>query len=1816
MDPKQKARVQTRESLEQEAQSCRLCDELDNMEMVQCDACDVWFHFACVNVDETIADRPWSCQTCTAPDQRGTNQENNATAAVPTNDVEEQGELDRSNSASMNDSTLSQNHRKLAIIRQLQELMLQETRLMDALGNVEPATNSHETPRRPVPPMISRIEDRSSLQTPNPPPAQPDNNNNLGNREQPGARQIQHFLARQTMKLELPKFSGRYEEWPNFFAMYSHTTEQCLLSDAENIHRLSAALRGEARRWVESQLTDPRNVQSIMEDLELRYGRPEALLQVQLSRLRKEAAPKADKLESIFQYAMLVKNVHAALEATKSEAHMTNPLLLNEMVTRLPSEYKLKWAETIILKDKVDIGTFSEWLSSIAKKICTVLPFVNETKSANKDDKHVVGHHAETNSSSSDGCLACKGTCTRLINCKKFREQALAQRWDIVKSHKLCRICLKDHESQKCDEAKKCGINGCTRLHNQLLHNPKNVDQNKPSSSAHVGQINHHEIVETLYRIMPVTLQNGKEKIETYIFCDGGSSTTLMEECLAEVLRLKGTYNPLTLKWTDGSHRNEENSQIVTFTITGAGNKMKNHVISARTVASLDLPVQSIDMEQMKQKFPYLQDVTMKSYDRARPRILLGLDNWHLCNPSKTLEGGKNQPCAAFTKLGWGLCGLTSEPSNKTAAAASHYHVCECQQEDVRLEEMVRQNFKLEAMGVTQNIEHTLTPAEKRARQIMEATTKFTNGRYEVGLLWRQDPSLLQLPDSKPMAMRRLICLEKKLLTNQALLDNFRLQIDQYLQKGYIRETAPEELTVNTPITWYLPTFVIQNPNKPGKLRIVWDAAAPTNGVSLNSVLLTGEDLLCSLLDVLLRFRVGKYAITGDIQEMFHQIKVRKEDQPAQRFLWRNCDQQATPKIYTMQVLTFGSSCSPYQSQYVMKLNAERYAMQSNLRAIQSITNNTYVDDLLDSESSLANIIDLAKKVKEIHQGGGFKIRNWRSNSPEVVAAMDETDNQTAPYEFNGSGSVEKVLGIFWRTEDDTITYSTRFNKASKDILNGNKRPTKRETLRTLMSLFDPAGWLAHFLIGLKILLQELWQKKVDWDAPMPNSTFIRWQKWIKQLPEIERIRIPRTYCTSEISKCAVEMHVFVDASNVSFAAAAYLRFKSANNQVEMSLIAAKNKVGPLKITSVPRLELMAAVLGARLSHTIIRALTNVEINKVFYWSDSKTTLRWIETERKLNQFVAFRVGEIRELTNISNWRYVPSDQNAADLATKWHDKVDLSPGSMWYAGPEFLKSAEETWFIDDGDVPQEFYNEVGKEETVGFQCEVEQVIDFQRFSTWQKLLRSTAFMLRFFGNMKNEKLVDAISKRKPQRKLIKKLPPSEYPTSRELREAEKWLILKAQDDYEQERQLLNARQRLPKKSQLRALSPFVDKGGIVRMKGRLALAGFCNYDTKNPILLPKTHRITQLIVKYYHEKTAHQFRDTVINQIRLRFHISNLRVLVNKVQRECGVCKILKAKATCPQMAPLPEARLGYSCAPFTYTGIDLFGPMTVTIRRRPDKRWGVIFTCMTIRAVHIELTSTLSTDGFIMAFRNFTSRRGEPREIFCDRGTNFVGAEKVLRKNLPSIEFNEVANRTTTNDLTWNFNPPASPHMGGAWERLIRSVKSALYVMIPEHHTPTPELLHSSLIEVERIINSRPLTQIPLDGPEEEALTPMHFLLGSACGRKVLGTPTDDNSALKFYWQKSQQYAQRFWRKWLITYLPTLNKRGKWYDETQNLKVGDVVIVLNEADKKRNWPKGIIIAVKQSSDGHVRSATVRTTDGIYDRPAVKLARLDLTSS
>ncbi|XP_046567249.1 uncharacterized protein LOC124275671 [Haliotis rubra] len=554
------------------------------------------------------------------------------------------------------------------------------------------------------------------------------------------------------------------------------------------------------------------------------------------------------------------------------------------------------------------------------------------------------------------------------------------------------------------------------------------------------------------------------------------------------------------------------------------------------------------------------------------------------------------------------------------------------------------------------------------------------------------------------------------------------------------------------------------------------------------------------------------------------------------------------------------------------------------------------------------------------------------------------------------------------------------------------------------------------------------------------------------------------------------QLHIFCDASERVYGSVAYLRSEDRHGRVHVSFVMSRSKVAPKRQLTIPRLELCAALTGAQLAD-LLQCEIKLPIQATYLWSDSTTVLTWLQSEScRYKVFVGARVAEIQNLTDTHCWRYVNTQQNPADDITRGLSVKDLVEESRWRNGPAFLRQSADEWPESPStgsDEPAELRKSAMLSTIV---TQTPTLPDPTQYESWEVFISDV-----------NEALDGAAPKEE-----TKTLTPEH------VEQTENYLYCQVQQQcFSKDFDCLKSGKQLPHDSRLIQLDPEYDPElDLIRVGGRLRRAESLDSNIKNPIVLDPTHEITKLIIRDHDEKLLHYGPEHLFAEIRRRFWVLRGREAIRRHQRKCATCQKWRSNPATQKMADLPPARLRLFKPAFYSTGVDCFGPMQVKIGRRLEKRWGVIFKCMTTRAVHLDLLESMDSDAFLMAFRRFVSRRGKPHELLSDQGTNFKGAKSELQNAWSEME-PELRHYLVNQKVEFVFNPPSAPHHGGVWEREIRSVKHGLRVSLGQQ-TVTEATLRTVLCEVEGILNSKPLSYVSSDARDLDPITPNILLMG----------------------------------------------------------------------------------------------------------------------
>ena len=410
------------------------------------------------------------------------------------------------------------------------------------------------------------------------------------------------------------------------------------------------------------------------------------------------------------------------------------------------------------------------------------------------------------------------------------------------------------------------------------------------------------------------------------------------------------------------------------------------------------------------------------------------------------------------------------------------------------------------------------------------------------------------------------------------------------------------------------------------------------------------------------------------------------------------------------------------------------------------------------------------------------------------------------------------------------------------------------------------------------------------------------------------------------------------------------------------------------------------------------------------------------------------------------------------------------------------------------------------------------------------------------------------------------------------------------------------------KDSSIYKLDPKLDLE-VLRVGGRLSRAAMPE-DAKHPAILPKDHHVSKLILEKIHQQVGHCGRNHMLSLLRQKYWIPCANSLSRKIISECVVCRRLNQSVGEQKMADLPRQRITPDLPPFSHVGVDYFGPIEVRRARATVKRYGVIFTCLVSRAVHLEVAHSLDTDSCINALRRFIARRGQVIEMWSDNGTNFISTERELKESLKAWNLNKIERSLQQKGVKWTFNPPAGAHHGGVWERLIRLLKKIL-LSVTKQQTLDDESLHTVMCEVEAIVNSRPLTTVSSEPNDLEALTPNHLLLLKKQPNLPPGVFQADDVYAKRRWRQVQYLSDLFWTRWIKEYLPLMNVRQKWNRICRNFQKGDIVIVADANAPRGSWMLARVLETIPDSRGLVRSVRLQTKTSVLERPISKICLL-----
>ena len=1668
--------------------------------------------------------------------------------------------------------------------------------------------------------------------------------------------------------LEPDIFRGNVEQFPMWLKSFETYIEHQTSSPVERLHFLGKYTAGEAKTAILGLLhlrTDEAYSQAKAR-LNDRFGNDFIISNTYRMKLRNWPAIKNEDGRALRDYADFLEHCQAAAAVPLQHLSILDDYLeIQMMVKKLPKYLVDRWKREVdkCLYNSNGTGRhppFSEFVHFVSVEARIACGPVDMAK--HPEERQQVTHKPQSKARtfvSSTGVKRASGatqvdtkkppTCElcqnehRIKDCDNFRRMSASDRNSKVNELGLCRGCLRrGHRWKECRSRCKC--EECGRWHPTVLHDDtlfrraasQPGDQQKSHTAAQATSFCSGSTSDAAKEgcchsmVLPVLLShvdNPGHNLLVYAVLDAQSDACFASESVCDALQVDGRATKLELSTMTGTSviSSRAVQGLVIQPLTG------DQVIklpSTYTRPEIPCSKKVIPRKETASKWQHLEKVASKLpefFPDAPVALLLGTSCARAIKPLDVVSGKDDEPWAIQTHLGWGVIGClggsqeaqatchlvdTGDGHQKRCHFAFRSHVQEVSPLEVLrvLESDFQQTKREEKTGLS-------IQDQQFVKKMTDGIKQGEDGHFQMPLPLKDDK--ISMPNNKTVAMQRLRGLKARLVRNEAYRRDYTGFMEASLAKGYAEKVPSEELKLNDGRVWYIPHHGVYHPQKK-KIRIVFDCSAEFQGHVLNSHLLQGPDLTNCLTGILCRFRKQPVAISCDLEGMFNQVRVDVRDRNLLRFLWwKDGDVGNDPTEYRMTTHLFGATSSPACAMFALRAAADCHRDDAEREAADFMKSNFYIDDGLTSVPDVKTAIKLLDATRKLCARGGFTVHKIVSNAIEVVKSVPVESRCAGLQSLNIGASdlpVERTLGIDWDT--DTDTFSIHVTPRTKEV-------TRRGILSTVSSFFDPLGLVSPYILTGKLLLRELCREGYGWDQPVPSDVTDAWKKWTDSMLILKNVSIPRCYVEGGLQEnMTVELHHFSDASSVGYGQCSYVRTVDSNKRVSCSLVTSKSRVAPTKPVTVPRLELTAAVLSVRMSKFLQDELKLQHLQE-FYWTDSKVVLGYISNEaRRFHVYVANRVQEIRSHTEPSQWRHVTSDENPADLVSRGVTAEELVDNDLWWHGPAFLTSP----VLPRDEGPYEMENddpEVRSRPAVSFAVAVQEFSGIPQrleyFSNWWRAKRAVALCILYMKKLRHRVLVKrgaVQSHDAPQAQVgVAELKAAEIIilTALQRQQLPGDAVGAARTDQRKEAEAGRRTAKTPR--EFSRLDPVV-RDGLICVGGRLQRSSFPEEET-HPVIIPNRGHVTALIVKECHEKVGHAGRGLTLACLRSSgYWVIGGRRAVARLILHCVNCKKLRGHVMKQKMADLPSDRLE-PAAPFTYSGVDLFGPFLVQERRSVVKRWGVLFTCMSSRAVHIETANTLSTDSFLNAYRRFASRRGPVRLLRSDRGTNFVGGKRALEEALDEMDADEIRRgllKENCDFVIFQMNVPTASHAGGVWERMIRSARAVLSGLVRECHGARldDELLRTLLCEVEAIVNSRPLTSFNMSPDEPHPLSPMNLLTQKT---NVVLPPPGAFQRSDVYcrrrWRRVQYLADRFWRRWRSEFLPSLQERRKWATEHENIELGSIVLVVDDDAPRCKWTLGRVTEVRPSSDGLVRRVSVRTKGGTYDRPIQKLVRL-----
>ena len=1046
-------------------------------------------------------------------------------------------------------------------------------------------------------------------------------------------------------RVDIPKFNGDPCEYQTFITIFDQVIGDIINDDQVKLTRLLQYMTGDAAIALRScaLIGGSSGYAQAREVLKSRIGSSHLVAQRVINDLRNgktvssaaEVRKLADDLTTAYQ---ILSKIGANMYSEVNNQHF-----IQDILTRCHPQVRNRWRKFALdnfelKREYPDFKQFVTFTEKLAREACDPVYGYEAMKTTRVN---FVSDYSKSPSLLHDRCVACKGSHS-LTQCGQFKAMRPYQRLQLVRRNHLCFGCLsKSHMLATCDKSRTCNVDGCNRKHSVWLHMNQvrsytqynvNGDEGGRSPNVVTGSVNSCMTGNRVYLPLVTVLVNGHEPAVALL--DTGSTNTFITERLASKLSLQGKSVTCRLS-TLGSKLNLM-TEHVTFDVSPLNDDVTFNVQNVCVIPDIpaDVPAYGISLDD----YPHFAGLPLSPVTNAKVDLLIGQDQPDFLVPLEICRSlnKAGQPYATRTKLGWALQGPVDQNIGSNACMANSH---------IQLEQL---NQKVENLwNIDNENESTLSWSgeDQRVYDMWQDKTELNDNRYTVPIPWR--PGRPCFPNNRYSADKRLESTLKK-LNKTGMYEVYNENMQKLVRDGHAELVPNEQLGRDDGAVWYLPHHAVLS-GASSKLRIVFDCAAEYQGVSLNKECFQGPDLCNKLVHVLLRFRLYQNAMTADIQAMYLQVRIPEQERDCLRFLWLE-NGEVKPYRMTSHLFGGGGVWCASSTTYALRRTLDDAHASPMVRDV--VSKSIYVDDLLQSTSDRSIIEDLVRDVKATLSKGGFLLTKFIVNDPDLLQQIPEGDRakeaKVITHELHS-----KALGIKWDVSSYQLMYVRKEVEPVTVV-------TERFMLSSVSTMYYPLGLVLPVVIRGRMLFQQATKLKLDWDDPLPPELTVKWVHWWNDLKNLSTVLFDRCVIPTEFLDGAIELHHFCDGSQQAYGACSYVRISSTSGLIHVQLLAAKARLTPLSVITIPRIELCSAVMAVK-ADEVLRNELGLDLLPSTCWSDSKVALSYIRCEsHRLRVFVANRVVYVRSNTAVDQWKYVPTGENPTDVLSR-----GCSPNAM-----------------------------------------------------------------------------------------------------------------------------------------------------------------------------------------------------------------------------------------------------------------------------------------------------------------------------------------------------------------------------------------------------------------------------------------------------------------------------------------------------------------------------------------------------------------------